>query len=120
MAKTTKILEVIKYLVVIYIITGVALAALAFVIYKWNLPENIVNIVILAIYAVATFIGGLLIGKRMQERKFLWGLILGACYILIIYGVSLILSASLNMVSTTGILAAVLSIAGGLLGGMLS
>ncbi len=120
MAKTTKILEVIKYLVVIYIITGVALAALAFVIYKWNLPENIVNIVILAIYAAATFIGGLLIGKRMQERKFLWGLILGACYILIIYGVSLILSASLNMVSTTGILAAVLSIAGGLLGGMLS
>lgn len=115
-----KVLEVIKSLVAAYIITGIALAILAFVIYKWNVNETVVNIVILAIYVLATFIGGFITGKRVQERKFIWGLVLGACYILIIYGVSMILSASLNMISTASVLAAVLCLAGGMIGGMLS
>jgi putative membrane protein (TIGR04086 family) len=115
-----KILEVIKALVAAYIITGIALAVLAFVIYKWNLNESVVNIVILAIYVLATFVGGFLTGKQVRERKFIWGFILGACYILIIYGVSMILSATMNMVSTASVLAAILCLAGGMLGGMLS
>lgn len=120
MTKSMKILEVIKSLVVAYIITGIALAILAFVIYKWNVNETVTNIVILAIYVLATFIGGFITGKRVQERKFLWGSVLGGCYILIIYGVSMILSASLNMISTASVLAAVLCLAGGMIGGMLS
>lgn len=120
MTKSMKVLEVIKSLVAAYIITGIALAILAFVIYKWNVNETVVNIVILAIYVLATFIGGFITGKRVQERKFIWGLVLGACYILIIYGVSMILSASLNMISTASVLAAVLCLAGGMIGGMLS
>lgn len=120
MTKSMKVLEVIKSLVVAYIITGIALAALAFVIYKWDVNETVTNIVILAIYVLATFIGGFITGKRVQERKFIWGFVLGACYILIIYGVSMILSASLNMISTASVLAAVLCLAGGMIGGMLS
>lgn len=120
MTNSMKVLEVIKSLVAAYIITGIALAILAFVIYKWNVNETVVNIVILAIYVLATFIGGFITGKRVQERKFIWGLVLGACYILIIYGISMILSASLNMISTASVLAAVLCLAGGMIGGMLS
>ena len=120
MTKSMKILEVIKSLVVAYIITGIALAVLAFVIYKWNINESITNIVILAIYVIATFLGGFITGKHVKEHKFIWGFILGACYILIIYGVSMILSASLHMVSTASVLAAILCLAGGMLGGMLS
>ena len=120
MTNSMKILEVIKSLVAAYIITGLALAGLAFVIYKWNITENVVNLVILAIYLVATFLGGFITGKRVTERKFLWGLILGIAYILVIYGVSLILSASLNMISAVSIPAVILCLVGGLLGGMLS
>lgn len=120
MSKSMKILEVIKSLVAAYIFTGAALAVLAFVIYKWELSETVVNLVILAIYVLASLLGGFLTGKRVKERKFIWGLIMGTFYILILYGVSMIMKNSLNMVSTAGVLAGVLCIGGGMLGGMLS
>ena len=120
MSKSMKILEVIKSLVAAYIFTGAALAVLAFVIDKWELSETVVNLVILAIYVLASLLGGFLTGKRVKERKFIWGLIMGTFYILILYGVSMIMKNSLNMISTAGVLAGVLCIGGGMLGGMLS
>ncbi len=120
MSKSMKVLEVIRSLVAAYIFTGVALAALAFVIYKWDLNETIVNIVIMAVYVIASFIGGFITGKRVKERKFFWGLIMGGLYILIIYGVSMIMSASLDMISTANVAACLLCLGGGMLGGMVS
>lgn len=120
MSKSMKVLEVIRSLVAAYIFTGVALAALAFVIYKWELNETIVNIVIMAVYVIASFIGGFITGKRVKERKFFWGLIMGGLYILIIYGVSMIMSASLDMISTANVAACLLCLGGGMLGGMVS
>ena len=120
MSKSLKVLEVIRSLVAAYIFTGVALAALAFVIYKWELNETIVNIVIMAVYVIASFIGGFITGKRVKERKFFWGLIMGGLYILIIYGVSMIMSASLDMISTANVAACLLCLGGGMLGGMVS
>ena len=116
MSKSMKVLEVIKALAASYIFTGVALAALAFAVYKWSLGETVVNIVILAVYVLASFLGGLITGKRVKERK----LLLGGLYILIIYGVSMIMSASLDMISTASIAACLLCLGGGMLGGMVS
>ncbi|MDE7365972.1 MAG: TIGR04086 family membrane protein [Lachnospiraceae bacterium] len=120
MSKSMKVLEVIRSLVAAYIFTGVALAALAFVIYKWDLNETIVNIVIMAVYVIASFIGGFITGKRVKERKFFWGLLMGGLYILIIYGVSMIMSVSLDMISTANVAACLLCLGGGMLGGMVS
>lgn len=120
MSKSMKVLEVIRSLVAAYIFTGVALAILAFVIYKWELSETVVNIVIMAVYVIASFIGGFITGKRVKERKFFWGLVMGGLYILIIYGVSMIMSASLDMISTANIAACLLCLGGGMLGGMVS
>lgn len=120
MSKSMKVLEVIRSLVAAYIFTGVALAALAFVIYKWELSESVVNIVIMAVYVIASFIGGFITGKRVKERKFFWGLVMGGLYILIIYGVSMIMSASLDMISTANVAACLLCLGGGMLGGMVS
>lgn len=120
MSKSMKVLEVIRSLVAAYIFTGVALAVLAFVIYKWELSETVVNIVIMAVYVIASFIGGFITGKRVKERKFFWGLVMGGLYILIIYGVSMIMSASLDMISTANVAACLLCLGGGMLGGMVS
>lgn len=45
---------------------------------------------------------------------------MGGLYILIIYGVSMIMSASLDMISTANIAACLLCLGGGMLGGMVS
>ena len=120
MTKGMKALEVLKALIVAYIITGLALAALAFAVYKLELNESTVNIIITVIYIAASFIGAFITGKRVKEKKFLWGAILGLAYIFVIYVAAAILSKGFNLTSTTSITAFFLCMGGGLLGGMLS
>ena len=86
------VLKVLSTLLIMYILTGVALFVLAFLLYKMELTENIVTIGITAIYVVSGLLGGIIIGKRMKTRRFLWGIIMGAAYFLVL----LIGSALLN------------------------
>ena len=74
------VLKVLSTLLIMYILTGVALFVLAFLLYKMELTENIVTIGITAIYVVSGLLGGIIIGKRMKTRRFLWGIIMGAAY----------------------------------------
>lgn len=78
------VLKVLSTLLIMYILTGVALFVLAFLLYKMELTENIVTIGITAIYVVSGLLGGIIIGKRMKTRRFLWGIIMGAAYFLVL------------------------------------
>ena len=94
------VLKVLSTLLIMYILTGVALFVLAFLLYKMELTENIVTIGITAIYVVSGLLGGIIIGKRMKTRRFLWGIIMGAAYFLVL----LIGSALLNRGLTSDML----------------
>ncbi len=111
---------VVKGLIFSYAVTGVLLAVLAFLVYKFELAESVTDMAIIAIYVIVTFLGAFIIGKRIKEQKFLWGLLLGALYILIITAVAVILGHAFHVTSTANITTAALCIGGGLLGGMLS
>ena len=111
---------VVKGLIFSYAVTGVLLAVLAFLVYKFELAESVTDMAIIAIYVIVTFLGAFIIGKRIKEQKFLWGLLLGALYILIITAVAVILGNAFHVTSTANITTAALCIGGGLLGGMLS
>ena len=78
------VLKVLSTLLIMYILTGVALFVLAFLLYKMELTENIVTIGITAIDVVSGLLGGIIIGKRMKTRRFLWGIIMGAAYFLVL------------------------------------
>lgn len=120
MTVQAKILHVVKALIAAYVFTGIALAILAFMVYKFTLGEAVVNVVIILIYVLSSFLGAFLTGKKIKEKKFLWGLLLGAIYIIIICIASAIITKDFNLLSTTTISAFALCIGGGLLGGMLS
>ncbi len=79
----------LKSLLFSYILTAAALAVLAFLLYKLDLSEKVVSIAIIVIYVGATFFAGFVTGKKMESRKFLWGLSMGAAYFLILAAVSL-------------------------------
>lgn len=111
---------VIKGLILSYAITGVLLAILAFLVFKFQLTESITDIAIVAIYVIVTFLGAFVIGKRIKEHKFLWGLLLGFLYILIISIVAIMIGQAFHVTSTANLTTAALCIGGGLLGGMLS
>ena len=91
-----------------------------FLLYKLQLGEKAVNMAIIVIYVAATALGGFLAGKRMKSRRFLWGLLLGGAYFLILTAVSLIVGKGNIQMGSSFFTTLVLCAGGGMLGGMLS
>ena len=69
----------------------VLVVILAFIVFELSLGDGIIRIMILAIYGICSLVGGLILGKNIQKRKFLWGLVAGAIYIGLIMGISFII-----------------------------
>lgn len=110
----------LKSLLFSYILTALLLAALAFLLYKLSLGEKSVSIGIIVIYVAATFFGGFVAGKRMGSRKFLWGLLMGGAYFLVLAAVSLCVGKGGVQIGNSFFTTLALCAGGGMLGGMLS
>lgn len=93
---------------------------LALLLYRFSLSEKIVAVCIIVIYVGATFFAGILTGKKMKNRKFLWGLAMGSAYFLVLVIVSLAVNHSIQELSDSFLTTLVLCAGGGMLGGMLS
>ena len=76
----TKSWQLIRTLIIAYLFTAVLLTALTFLLYKFRFPESQITIGINAVYVLSCFLGGLLAGKSMKSRRFLWGLVTGLLY----------------------------------------
>ena len=115
-----KIGVVIRGLIVAYAVTGLLLAILAFAVFKLHLTESVTNLAIIAIYVIVTFLGAFVVGKRVKEKKFLWGFILGVLYIAIITAAAFAIAHTFRVPNTADITTVLLCVGGGLVGGMLS
>ena len=120
MVKGTKPLQMIKALFLAYAVTAVLLLLLAFLLYKLQLSESVVNIGIIAIYVAACFLGGFLEGKMMKTRKFLWGGAFGLLYFAVLAIISLAVGQGFSGSSSHFVTTLILCMAGGTLGGMVS
>ena len=110
----------LKTLLFSYILTGILLAILAFLLYRLRLGEQAVTIAIIVIYVAATLFGGFVAGKRLKSRKFLWGLLVGAAYFVVLTLISLAAGRGAIQLGNTFVTTLVLCAGGGMLGGMLS
>ena len=115
-----KIVEMGKALLISYLVTGVILAILSYFVFQYEIKEGIVNIMIVATYVIANFMGGFISGKRMKERKFLWGLGLGVMYAAILLVVSYALGNGGALMDKSNLTMLMLCTGGGMLGGMLA
>ena len=64
-------------------------SCLTLLLYKAGLSEENVNAGIILTYVISTFSGGFVIGKLTRVRKFLWGLLLGVVYFVLLLLISL-------------------------------
>lgn len=110
----------LKSLLFSYILTGALLALLAFLLYRLGLGERTVSIAVIAIYVIATLFCGFVTGKRMGNRKFLWGLLMGGAYFLVLAAVSVLVGKGSVQVGSSFFTTLALCAGGGMLGGMLS
>lgn len=115
-----KVLFFLKTLLFSYILTGGLLLLLTLLLYKFSLSEKIVSVCIIGIYIGASFFAGLVTGKKMGSRKFLWGLFAGILYFLVLVVVSLAVNHSLKDVATNFFTVLALCAGSGMLGGMIA
>jgi putative membrane protein (TIGR04086 family) len=71
-------------------------------------------------YIISAFVGGFFVGKKIEQRKFLWGLVMGVFYFIIWMLISLAMNTATPL--PLGSLFTVFVICGlsGMLGGMIS
>ncbi|MBQ7839290.1 MAG: TIGR04086 family membrane protein [Lachnospiraceae bacterium] len=116
----SKAVVLIKCLLAAYLLTGGTLLLLALLLYRLQLSESIVNIGILVIYILASFLSGLLSGKCMQEKRFLWGLLAGTLYFCILAVLTLIVNHSFTDLGNQFFTTLMICAGSGMLGGMVS
>lgn len=111
-------LTLLKILLLMYIITGILLLAVTVLLSKLQLSEGAVSVAVVAIYVLSGFVGGLVAGKKMKSRKFLWGMIMGGCYFVVLVAGSVLFHQGIEMDLTRLATTLVLCIASGMVGGM--
>ena len=118
--KDTKILWVLKGLLVSYVVTGVLLLLLAMALYRLELNEKSVSAAVIVIYVLSTLVGGIVIGKLAKVRRFLWGLLLGGSYFTLLMLITLGVYHTLSGDGVHSLTIFVLCAGGGMAGAMIS
>ncbi len=111
---------VLKSLLCSYTLTGVLLLILAFLLFRMDLSEAAVSVGIVVIYILSCFLGGLLLGRKMKKQKYVWGLLLGLGYFLLLTGVSCLVEQGFSMNFARAAMIMSICAGGGTLGGMIS
>lgn len=110
-------------LIIMYMISGVMLLLLAVLLYYFELSEESVRIGVIVVYVVSGVAGGFLTGKQMQDKKYLWGLVVGGSYFALLFVLSLLVKAGMGetlsfdavRILTTFVLCGVSGMAGGMI-----
>lgn len=118
--KDTRVLWMLKALLVAYVITGILLLLLAMALYRLELNEKSVSAAVIAIYVLSTLVGGIVIGKLAKVRRFLWGLGLGSAYFLLLLLITLGVYHTLTGDGIHLLTTFILCAAGGMSGAMIS
>lgn len=109
----------LRTLLVDIVISAVMALIIAFVMLQSGMKDETVKIYAVVIYAVSAFVGGVVAGKEMRVKKYIWGMISGLIYFGLIFIISAIISKKTGMDGNV-VKCLVASVFGGGLGGMIS
>ena len=103
-----------------YILTTIILLVLALLLYKFQLSKSVISAGIIFTYMITCFLAGNLAGRQMKQKRFMWGLLMGGAYYLILLVLSIAVNQSFGAVTDSLFTTLILCAGGGMLGGMLS
>lgn len=111
---------ILKAVAAAYIVTGLLLLLLAFALWKLGISENVVDLGVVFIYLLSSAIGGFFIGKCMEVRRMLWGLLIGFLYAVILLILSLLVRGNAQGIVESGLLNTLICLGGGAIGAFCS
>ncbi|MDF2487209.1 MAG: hypothetical protein K0R46_3377 [Herbinix sp.] len=118
--QNTKMFAVLKGLLFSYIITAFILLLLSFLMLKLDLSSAIISGGIIFAYIISTFVGGFFVGKKAEQKKFVWGLIMGVFYFIILMVVSIAMNRAEPLPLGNLLTAFLICSMSGMIGGMIS
>lgn len=111
-------LNMTKIIVITYILTGVLLFIMALLMLKLDLNDSQINLGVIIVMIISTFIGGLIAAKTFKERRFIYGAIVGVIYFLVLLIISMLMHKD-NKLAQSTLTMFLMCIGGGTIGGML-
>ena len=109
-----------KILMVMYGITAILLLMLALLVSKFQWEEGPVSIGVGLVYVIACLIGGFLAGKVQKTKKFLWGILVGLMYMMVLLVITLIFKHGFYSTVSGFVGSLLLCLGSGMIGGMVS
>lgn len=82
--KNSIVFDLLKTVLFSYMVTTVLLFLLAFAVFKLKWNEKSTWISLYGIYLLSSMVGGYYLGKKREKRRFLWGLLAGGIYELVL------------------------------------
>ena len=118
--RNSKPIVILRILLVSYILTGILLLLLAFVMLKLDVSNAVLSGGIVLTYILSSFIGGFLLGKSGEQRRFLWGLGMGAIYFVVLILISVLTNSVVGMEASRLVTVMIVCLFSGMFGGMVS
>ena len=109
-----------KILLLMYVVTAMLLFLLAVLVQRFNWDNNAISIGISTVYVISCFIGGFFVGKVQQNKKFIWGILIGLAYLIIMLVITLVVKHGFHSSVSAFVTNLLLCLGAGMLGGMLS
>lgn len=110
----------LKGMAISWLMTMLVLLILSALLVNTGLPSGAAGGFLIAAYLLSPFAGGFYIGKKAEQKKFLWGLVFGILYFVVFCLISMAVNPSGAFSMTRIIKLFLLQSAGGMAGGMLS
>ncbi len=114
------VFKILSTLLIMYVLTGLMLFGMAFLLYRFQLGEDFVSMGIILVYVVSGFAGGKIMGVRLRMPCGFFGLLLGTIYFLVLFIGSAILSHGLPQDMLRMVAVWIMCACAGMLGGMLT
>ena len=117
-ARREVVFRCLKVLGLAYMVSALMLLLLAVMVYKFDVSEKVVSIGIILVYIVSCLLAGLVMGKLQKNRRFLWGIFVGAMYFAVLLILTGMVGKDLSDVATDFVTTLLLCLGSGMLGGM--
>lgn len=109
-----------KILLAMYGVTAVLLFVLSVLVQRLGLKSGAISVGICVVYVISAFAGGFLAGKVQKTKKFIWGMLMGLMYVVIMLVLTLLVKKGFRAELSDFVLNLLLAVGGGMIGGMAS
>ncbi|MBB5265199.1 putative membrane protein (TIGR04086 family) [Catenibacillus scindens] len=110
----------VKALAASVLVTAAGIALFSALAYFFRLDDGMINAGVVVLHILSCFAGGFLAGKGIREKKYLWGLLAGVLYFIVLLIISLILAGEEGVSVTNYLTTILICLGSGMLGGMVS